>query len=278
MVDIFGNKASIEEHYQLSKRFDNISGLTVPQNIKDAKGKKPSHFVVNGRVFDIKYLSSYYSLLWIKYLDTNPGLVNYVKGFDDFTDMFRGKSQNCQADVVKKYVKQGRQFILKECSEFIKILKTTPSVIEVEGDLLEAKEDIYGHQVNCLGIMEAGIALQIKKRFSTVYSQYKKCCEENDKNKSLLGCCFIVPTESGKSIANLFGQYEIGVGKVRTEYRHLEASLMALKDFAKKNRLSVGLPFQLGSGLAGGDWNVIKDIIKNVFDDYSVTIYKLPNI
>lgn len=142
---------------------------------------------------------------------------------------------------------------------------------------MEAKEDIYGHQVNCLGIMEAGIALQIKMRFPIVYNQYNQYCEENNKSKSLLGCCFIVPTESGKSIANLFGQYEIGVGKVRTEYRHLEASLMALKDFAKKNRLSVGLPFQLGSGLAGGDWNTVKGIIKDVFNDYPVTIYKLLN-
>ena len=41
---------------------------------------------------------------------------------------------------------------------------------------------------------------------------------------------------------------------------------------------SIGIPYKIGCGLGGGDWNIVEDIIKTVFRDKksdSVTIYKL---
>jgi hypothetical protein len=52
--------------------------------------------------------------LWAKYLDENKDVVEHLKQFDEFTDMFRGKSVNCQADVIRQYIKEGRQSILQE--------------------------------------------------------------------------------------------------------------------------------------------------------------------
>jgi O-acetyl-ADP-ribose deacetylase (regulator of RNase III) len=34
----------------------------------------------------------------------------------------------------------------------------------IEGDLLDQKADVITHQVNCLGVMGAGVALQIKNK------------------------------------------------------------------------------------------------------------------
>jgi putative ABC transport system permease protein len=42
---------------------------------------------------------------------------------NDFTDVFRGQSMNCQADVIKQYVKEGRKSIITECREFIDLIK-----------------------------------------------------------------------------------------------------------------------------------------------------------
>jgi hypothetical protein len=119
-VKVFGKYDSIENHYQLSKRF----GDFVPTTWKDAKGKTPTHFEVNGKQFDLKYLSMWYDLLWVKYLDEHPELVEYAVQFDDYSDMFKGKSINCQADTIRKYIKQGRQRIIDDCREFIEKLKT----------------------------------------------------------------------------------------------------------------------------------------------------------
>jgi uncharacterized phage-like protein YoqJ len=119
-VEVFGVKRFIEDHYQLSKRFGDDHP---PKNKWQAKGKKPTHFVVNGKEYDTKYLSMWYKLLWCKYLDQNPELVAYAKNYDDFTDVFRGQSMNCQADVIKQYVKEGRKSIITECREFIDLIK-----------------------------------------------------------------------------------------------------------------------------------------------------------
>lgn len=119
-VKVFGKYDSIENHYQLCKRFGEI----VPQSWRDAKGKIPTHICIKGRDLDVRYLTMFYKMLWTKYLDNNPELVEYASTYDEFNDIFKGKkSLNCQADVIRQYIKQGKTSILEECKEFIELLK-----------------------------------------------------------------------------------------------------------------------------------------------------------
>lgn len=277
-VNVSGLFDSIENHYQLCKRgVDEDGNVIVPKDWKDLKGKKVDYFVVNDIRFPASYLSQYYKLLWVKYLDANPALVKYASQFDYFNDIFKGKSVNCQADVVRQYVKEGRKSIMDECQSFIRVLNAGGFVTEKTGDLLKSGEDIQAHQTNCLGIMGAGIAMHIKRIYPEVFVSYKALCEAENKERSLLGTCQIVKTNNKNiHIANLFGQYGIGKGAVQTEYPALKQALKGLKEEAQMNGLSVGLPYQLGSGLAGGDWVVVKAMIEEVFHDYPATIYKLP--
>ncbi|WP_180953897.1 DarT1-associated NADAR antitoxin family protein [Bacillus sp. M6-12] len=278
-VEVYGKFDSIENHYQLSKRMKLENGeLFVPKDWKELKGKKVDCFEVNGIVFPEEYLTQYYKLLWVKYLDANPSLVAFASGFDEFTDMFKGNnSVNCQADVIKQYVKEGRASIMKECQPLIQVLKRGGFVIQVTGDLLKSKEHIIGHQTNCLGIMGGGIARLIKELYPEIFKPYQDLCFAHKKSRSLLGECQLVQTNTeGKYVANLFGQHEISRTNQETEYDELEKALFKLKEVAKEKKLSVGLPWQLGSGLGGGDWNEVKSRIEKVFIDYPATIYKLP--
>jgi hypothetical protein len=122
-VAVHGEIASIEEHYQLCKRFGN----EVPDSVRSAKGRKPTHFALGGKRYHVKYLSAWYKLLWVKYLDEHPDLVAYASGFGDFSDMFKGRSVNCQADVIHQYVKEGRKSILAELNvkEFVELMRKT---------------------------------------------------------------------------------------------------------------------------------------------------------
>ena len=44
-------------------------------------------------------------------------LVEYAKQFDDYNDMFKGRyTVNCQADVIRQYIKQGRSSIMNEAN------------------------------------------------------------------------------------------------------------------------------------------------------------------
>ena len=98
-VDVNGKLDSIENHYQLSKR---VYGKEAPKSWREMKGIKPSYFVIGSKMFPNELFSQYYKLLWVKYFDKNPDLYEYACQFDEFVDIFKGKSLNCQADVIEE--------------------------------------------------------------------------------------------------------------------------------------------------------------------------------
>lgn len=104
---------SIENHYQLCKRF----GDYVPKTWKDAKGKTPTHIHLHGKDYELRFLEQWYKMLWIEYLDKHPELVEFASGYDEFNDIFKGKSINCQADVIRQYVKNGRDCLIEDTKE-----------------------------------------------------------------------------------------------------------------------------------------------------------------
>lgn len=148
----------------------------------------------------------------------------------------------------------------------------------IEGDVLNAQEGIIGHQVNCYGIMGAGLAKQIKVRYPNVFKEYSSLCnlyENRDKRLDLLGQCQFVAIGTDKYIANIFGQYGMGTSRQQTDYDALYKGLLELKAYSVKNELNVALPYGLGCGLAGGDWNIVSDMIADIFIDRNISLYKL---
>lgn len=144
----------------------------------------------------------------------------------------------------------------------------------IEGDLLTATEDIIGHQTNTKGVWGSGIAKAIKDKYPNAYPTYQLMCHEyGDK---LLGQCWTIKASENKVIANIFGQTAYGRNKnlVYTNYSALKSALESLKIRAKKFGHSVALPFNIGCGLANGDWKIVYGIIEEVFSDYGVTLYR----
>lgn len=278
-VSVNGKFDAIENHYQTAKRFIDENGEVIsPTYWKEAKGKAPVFAEIAGIQLPISYLSQFYKLLWVKYFDQNPELLYVASTYDDFSDRFKGKSKNCQADVIRDIVKKGRAHVVKECEPLIKLLRKETYIIEESGDLLDCHENIIAHQVNCQGVMGAGLAKAIKSKYPVVFEKYQSACKWSDFKDSsvLLGACQIVEVEKDKKwVANLFGQDRYGKGKQFTDYDALRRALTKLREHAEKHQLSVALPDQLGCGLAGGDWNIVRRMIEEVFHNYYVTIYKL---
>ncbi|HEY2492101.1 MAG TPA: macro domain-containing protein [Paenibacillus sp.] len=146
----------------------------------------------------------------------------------------------------------------------------------VSGDFFQAKEDILGHQVNCQGVMGSGAAKGIRDKFPEAYTFYQNEYMNAVDKKSLLGRCQLVQCQNGTMIANLFGQFKYGkTSEQYTDYEALESALTQLKNKATESKLSVALPYNLGCGMANGDWNVVEKMIGDIFNDYEVTLYKL---
>lgn len=137
----------------------------------------------------------------------------------------------------------------------------------VNGNIFDGNENIIVHQTNCLGIMGGGIALQVRKLFPNVYEEYVKLCSQyKDNPKSLLGKVQFVVTPNKKAIANCFGQEGIGTG-VQTDYQALYNALSYVKGIALLEAFSVAIPYNIGCGLAGGDWKIVESMIKELFEN-----------
>jgi len=153
------------------------------------------------------------------------------------------------------------------------------AIIDVNGNIMNATQDIIGHQVNCMGVMEAGVAEQISVKYMQVYTDYMKLVNSKHDKKHLLGWCQVIKVKD-RQIANLFGQYNYGSKITKEEvekihYRSLHMALVRLKFYAKKNDLSVALPHKMGCRHAKGNWKFVRRLIELVFGDYDVYIYKL---
>lgn len=153
----------------------------------------------------------------------------------------------------------------------------------LKGDILTLKspDNIIVHQVNCQGVMGAGLAKQIRANYPVVYQTYK---DEIDRRKQardrfssvdgygMLGRIQVVHTD-GPTIINLFAQNYYGRDKQYTDYTAFKSCLKTVNTLFKGKTISI--PWGIGCGLAGGDWDKILSLIKGCLQDCTVNIYKL---
>ena len=131
------------------------------------------------------------------------------------------------------------------------------------------------HGCNCFHTMGSGIALAIKRKYPEAYMADMKQTTLGDPNK--LGT-FSKADCGDKLIYNLYQQFRYGRDKMHLQYDALEQALIAMKSDLQVNdryKISkIGMP-RIGCSLAGGDWNVVKQIIERVFSEKDVYVYSL---
>lgn len=148
----------------------------------------------------------------------------------------------------------------------------------VNGDLLDAKENLICHQVNTNGRMGSGVAKQIKKKWFEVFEAYECLCEAVPNHESIMGHAHVVRINENQSVVNLFGQKNYGRdGKRYTDYEALYTALEEVARIARHKNLSVAFPYKMSSDLGGGDWNIVYAMIESVFKNHTqpVVIYNL---
>ena len=143
------------------------------------------------------------------------------------------------------------------------------------GDLiklaLEGKFDIIIHGCNCFCKMGAGIAKAIKTEFPEAFqSDYKT--KKGDRSKlgdftsatvHRNGYIFIV--------INAYTQYDYRGSGVKVDYDAVRNVFRRLKSEFSGKRFSFPL---IGSGLAGGDWSIISNIISEEMQGENITLIR----
>lgn len=148
---------------------------------------------------------------------------------------------------------------------------------KITGDLLkkaiDGEFDVIIHGCNCFCTMGAGIASQIAKQFPSAYAIDKQTTS-GDKTKLGHYTKAEVSMFGGPSftIVNAYTQYGYGGrlnGEIDVDYNALRNVMRKIKnDFPGKR---IGYPL-IGAGLAGGDWNIISEIIDQELVDMDHTL------
>ena len=152
-------------------------------------------------------------------------------------------------------------------------------MIITNGNLLNTNINIIAHQVNCQGVMGAGIAKQIKEKYPEVYKDYKSFCDGTANKMDLLGACLVSAEKENKMICNLFGQYNYGRNGAYTNTFYLASAIESMIHTLERvynitgkytPQLVIAIPYKIGCGLGGGDWEEVKTIFENIERNYNV--------
>ncbi len=152
---------------------------------------------------------------------------------------------------------------------------------EIDGDLIklaqEGRFDVIAHGCNCHGIMEAGIARQIKLAFPRAFLADRKTSLGDRKKLGTYSSATIqlltmtsAPPKN-LTVVNCYTQFEPGPN---FDNAAMDSVMWRMaKGFPGKK---IGLP-KIGAGIGGGDWGIISDYIKHILDpvaDVTIVNYK----
>lgn len=156
----------------------------------------------------------------------------------------------------------------------------------IEGDITDVSEGLIVHSCNNTGVMGAGVALAIKKKWPIVYDHYKSNLDTHGKYGDVV---FSVASSSKWTryeeneskthkdivVANVMGQDLSGVG---TRHWALLKGLETVAEFNKSRKLQVYIPEFIGSALGGGCRELIQHMISVFLPDAILVRYKTKEI
>ena len=121
----------------------------------------------------------------------------------------------------------------------------------INGDITDIKFGFVCHQVNCQGKMGAGVALAIRKKWPTAYSEYTFA---HSKKELQLGNVIFATVSPDLCIAHLCGQDTYGYNGILTNYDALHKTIYHVSEVRNEaiERIHVPIPIYFPKG--DGKW------------------------
>jgi O-acetyl-ADP-ribose deacetylase (regulator of RNase III) len=148
----------------------------------------------------------------------------------------------------------------------------------IEGDLLEAFRNgqvfAIGHCANMQNTFGGGIAKSIREQFPEAYEADTKWFNTPPDQRLSLS---VAVTLEDSFIFNLYGQVNYGREKRQLHYGLFAQALSDMRKMLVAGD-TVGFPYLMGCDRAGGNWEVVMELIETFLSDCIVKIYKLPEV
>lgn len=164
-------------------------------------------------------------------------------------------------------------------------------ITTINKDILTVDKGVIVHSVNCLGVV-GGLAGAIARQWPKNAEQYRNHVKRQKLPIMLLGSVFEVNVTHNVIVANLFGQNNIGTKERQTEYSALitgfrtiaqtrfesnDTATFYVRDTGKEKYpialTDIYIPYKIGCGLGGADWNVVEEIINKAFEKSFNNVY-----
>lgn len=124
----------------------------------------------------------------------------------------------------------------------------------IQKDILTIEHGWILHQVNCQGVMGAGLAKKIADKWPVVLKQYRaRCLASNEHPVLMLGQYEHVRVTKTLSVINIFGQLDYGGRQRHTDYGALVSAARKLSQTDNVSDQPIYIPYGMGCGLGGGD-------------------------
>lgn len=147
------------------------------------------------------------------------------------------------------------------------------NIKEIKGNILQkpmAEKTVILHGCNCFHTMGAGVARHLANRFPTI-RQADKTTIYGDQNK--LGSYSWAIINDNLHILNCYTQYRYGRKDVFVQYPAVEKVLYQVAHNYDTS-WEIRMP-HIGCGNAGGNWEVVRKIVEEVFKTHKVKIFYL---
>mgnify|MGYP000047113629 CR=1 FL=1 len=150
----------------------------------------------------------------------------------------------------------------------------------IKGSILDAKQKYIAHGVNAQNRMGSGVAKVLYEKYPDVKRLYHKDCRyresKNCPSHKYLGHWYFGygNEDTGELIINIYTQEYYGYDSKK--YVSYDAIYKAFNNLANQEWCKeIAIP-KIGAGLAGGNWEVISQIIDDATgDDLDVYVYYL---
>src|SRR5687768_5990734 len=115
----------------------------------------------------------------------------------------------------------------------------------------------YAHGCNCAGAMGRGIAVEFRRRYPTMYKEYKARCQRGE---FVLGDVFVW-TEGGTTVYNLGTQR---TWRVKAELGAIEKAVREMVRLAETTGVArIGLP-RIGAGHGALAWPDVQSLLARI--------------
>ena len=145
----------------------------------------------------------------------------------------------------------------------------------INGDITKTEIKNIAHGVNCQNVMGSGVAKALYTKFPKVKSCYHHFLDTKADNFDPLGYVNIVHPYKvdDPTVYNLFTQRFYGNdGRIFVSYDAVGRCFRELNSLLNGQQLAIP---KIGCGLAGGSWDIVKEIIDEYAPNIDIYVYCL---